>query len=84
MKLYSLDNIFIREASHVPHNFTGILDWGDSKEWWLEDKWHRLDGPAVECSNGTKYWWIDDKQVNCNIDEEFKLLVDIMKLKGLL
>jgi hypothetical protein len=22
---------------------------------------HRLDGPAVECLNGSKYWYVDDK-----------------------
>ena len=84
MKLYSFDNKFIREAPHVPDNFTGILDWGESKEWWFEGKWHRLDGPAVEYSDGTKFWYIDNKCINCNTNEEFKLLVDIMKLKGLL
>jgi len=23
---------------------------------------HRLDGPAAECTNGTKSWWVDDNR----------------------
>ena len=31
------------------------------KEWYVEDKRHRLDGPAVECADGTKEWYVEDK-----------------------
>jgi hypothetical protein len=31
------------------------------KEWWLNDKRHREDGPAVERANGTKQWWLNGK-----------------------
>ena len=35
------------------------------KLWYLPSKGknyrHRLDGPAVEWSDGTKAWWVDDK-----------------------
>ena len=31
------------------------------KEWYLNGKRHRTDGPAVECSNGYKAWWLNDK-----------------------
>ncbi|NVM34059.1 MAG: hypothetical protein HWN81_00590 [Candidatus Lokiarchaeota archaeon] len=31
------------------------------REWYVEGKLHRLDGPAVEFANGSKYWFIDDK-----------------------
>ena len=30
------------------------------KEWLLDDKLHREDGPAVECSDGTKEFWLND------------------------
>ena len=30
-----------------------------TKEWKLNGKLHREDGPAVEKSNGTKFWWLD-------------------------
>jgi len=28
----------------------------DRVEWWQNDKFHRLDGPAVECASGYKAW----------------------------
>jgi len=32
------------------------------KEWWLNGKLHREDGPAFEGSNGTKEWYLDGKR----------------------
>ena len=29
------------------------------KEWWLNGKRHREDGPAVEWDNGNKEWWLN-------------------------
>jgi len=31
------------------------------KQWWLNDKLHREDGPAIEYADGTKFWWVNDK-----------------------
>jgi hypothetical protein len=31
------------------------------KEWRLNGKYHREDGPAVEYPGGTKQWWLNDK-----------------------
>jgi hypothetical protein len=47
----------------LPNNFTGIAIFpiGD-KFWYVEGKWHRLDGPAIEWANGDKYWYVEDKQ----------------------
>ena len=33
-----------------------------SKVWYLNEKYHRTDGPAVENSNGTKEWWLNGKR----------------------
>ena len=30
-----------------------------SKEWYLNDKLHREDGPAVEWASGRKEWWLN-------------------------
>lgn len=30
-----------------------------SKEWYLNDKRHREDGPAVEYVNGDKFWYLN-------------------------
>lgn len=41
----------------VPKCYTGIVEYeGGNKEWFKEGKYHRTDGPAVECWNGTKHW----------------------------
>jgi len=31
------------------------------KEWYLDGKIHREDGPAVEWVNGSKEWWLNGK-----------------------
>jgi hypothetical protein len=31
------------------------------KEWWLNDKLHREDGPAVEYTDGSTGWYLNDK-----------------------
>ena len=38
------------------------IDDNGSKEWYLNDKCHRTDGPAVEYADGTKEWWVDGKR----------------------
>jgi hypothetical protein len=30
-----------------------------NKFWYLNGKWHREDGPAIERSNGTKAWYLN-------------------------
>jgi hypothetical protein len=32
------------------------------KEWYLNGKLHREDGPAVECSDGAKFWYLNGKR----------------------
>jgi len=32
-----------------------------NKFWYLNDKLHREDGPAVEFANGGKEWWLNGK-----------------------
>ena len=40
-----------------------------TKYWFLNDKRHREDGPAVEWYDGSKSWWLNDKVVT---EEEHK------------
>ena len=32
-----------------------------AKSWFLNGKLHRIDGPAVEDTDGTKHWYLDGK-----------------------
>ena len=62
-KLYTLGNEFIKEVSQSPVNFTGIIEYSNgSKEWFVDGKLHRLDGPAIEYFDGTKLWYVDGKR----------------------
>ena len=62
MKLYTLDNVLIKESSVLPTNFTGVVEYYDgTKEWRLNGKFHRLDGPAYETPYGHKEWWVKSK-----------------------
>ena len=40
-----------------------------SKQWWLNDKLHREDGPAVEHADGDKFWSLNGKYMT---EEEHK------------
>jgi len=31
-----------------------------TKDWIVNDKYHREDGPAIEWIDGSKYWYIND------------------------
>ena len=37
------------------------IDSEGNKFWYLNDKLHRVDGPAIECSNGDKHWYFNGK-----------------------
>lgn len=47
---------------------------------------HRLDGPAMEESDGEKYWWYEDTFIPVESQEEFEkfLNMDISKLEDFL
>ena len=39
-----------------------------TKYWYQDDKFHRLDGPAIEYDNGIKYWYINGNELT---EEQF-------------
>ena len=57
-----MKTIKVRHYSEVPKRFTGIVEYPDgSKEWYRNDKRHRIDGPAVEWADGLKHWYLNGK-----------------------
>jgi len=40
-----------------------IIDDYGNKYWYLNNKWHREDGPAIEYANGDKVWYLNGEQV---------------------
>jgi hypothetical protein len=58
-----MKTIKVKEYSEIPDNFTGIVEYEDGyKEWWNEDKIHRIDGPAIEYSDVGKGWYIEGEE----------------------
>jgi len=39
-----------------------IINSYGAQEWWLNDKRHRIDGPAIIHTDGYRAWWINDKR----------------------
>ena len=39
--------------------YTVTVDGYGTKSWYLNDKLHREDGPAIEWADGTKYWYLN-------------------------
>jgi len=33
-----------------------------NKRWYINGKYHRIDGPAIELADGTKIWYINGKE----------------------
>jgi hypothetical protein len=59
-------------------NGVELCEYSDGfKTWWLDDKRHREDGPAMERANGNKEWWLNGKLIPTK--KEFSQL---LKLKG--
>jgi hypothetical protein len=47
-----------------------------TKRWFLNGKYHREDGPAVEYANGSKEWYLNDNYLKPELaikDSELKL-----------
>jgi hypothetical protein len=39
------------------------IDANGTKRWWLNGKFHREDGPAVEYADGDKAWYLNGKEI---------------------
>lgn len=75
LKVWYLEGNFHRADGPAIERLTG------TKEWYLNGERHRLDGPAFEGWDGHKTYFINGEEIT---EQEHKLLVNIMKLKGLL
>jgi hypothetical protein len=61
------------------------IDENGTKEWWLGDIYHRVDGPAIEYTDGVKWWRLNgyhytfDNWLEANnyISEEEKVMLKL-------
>jgi hypothetical protein len=51
-----------------------------SREWCLNGKLHRQDGPAIERANGYREWWLNGKKFK-NCERFLKALEKIVSKK---
>jgi len=65
-------------------NFTGVVkNEHNSFIYYLNGKFHREDGPAVEWSNGDKKWFLNDKYYGSNNDYTNESWIRFVKLEFL-
>ena len=51
------------DSSNLPNGFTGLAIYPNGlKEWFLNGKHHRVDGPAIEYADGSKQWFLNGKR----------------------
>jgi hypothetical protein len=58
-----------------------------TKEWFLDGKLHREDGPAIEYPDGRKFWLFNGIQISLETksdDPKVKKLKEYMKLQEIL
>jgi hypothetical protein len=41
--------------------YTVHVDADGTKCWYLNGRFHREDGPAIECADGRKYWYLNGR-----------------------
>ena len=83
--IYSSKYFDLIEGSKLK-NFTGYIEvpYWDVYEihYYKNSLVHREDGPAIIRHDNSKEYWLNNKKIKTQ--EQFQLLVDIMKLKSLL
>jgi hypothetical protein len=64
------------------HKITQLSNGGElyeyscgTKCWFLNDTYHREDGPAIEWYNGKKSWYLNGERIPCKTQEEFERLM---------
>jgi len=53
-----------------------------TREWYLNGKLHREDGPAFERPDGSRHWYLNDKEVDFSetSDPKIKKLLEYKKI----
>jgi len=72
--------IEIRNDKDELHSFNdkpAIRYSNGDKEWYKENKRHRLDGPAIEWNNGHNSWYYEGKKIECFSIEEFLKIINL-------
>ena len=75
------DIFYCKKDTKLLHNSYGaavVSEYGH-KEYWINNKKHRLDGPAIICDDGLEEYWIN--HINLT-KEEFEIHPERLKYLG--
>jgi hypothetical protein len=72
----------IKETNKILNMNNKIIksEYDHRTEYTLNGNLHRIDGPAVILSNGTKYWFINGKQLSENEFNQYILKHNLEKI----
>ena len=72
---------YCKKDTYIYHNPYGVayICKNTYKEYWINDKRHRLDGPAKIWRNGLEEYWINNKFLT---KEEFEIHPERLKFLG--
>ncbi len=56
------------ESFLLPHPFMSLLEDG-SREWYVEDKLHRLNGTAIIFADGSQEWYVSGRCVSGEVKQ---------------
>ena len=78
---YDGDIVYLKKGTGMYHNPYGpaVVSKNGHKEYWINDKCHRLDGPAIIYSDGYEEYYINDKELT---KEEFEVHPERLKFLG--
>ena len=78
---YSLGCIVKLTEENKMIEYTVKVNECGTKFWFLNGKYHREDGPAIEYANGTKYWYLNGEEFSKKkwkkrIKKTHKIIID--------
>ena len=75
------DTWYCKKDTDIWHNPYGpaLINKGGCKSYWIEDKYHRLDGPAVIWPDGEEEYYINSEKLS---KEEFECHPERLKFLG--
>ena len=62
--------------SHRDDDLPAIEFFNGNKEWYIEGRLHRIDGPALIWKNKIK-WFYEGKEINCSNQKDFERIINL-------
>lgn len=70
---------FDDQDSNKGDSFYYKVDFGGDIFWWCDKRTlHRLEGPAIEYANGSKFWFYRGKCIPCSSQRDFEKYIKLL------